>query len=231
MAALAGAAGGGGEPGADELAVPALFNSAAERRKYDDLADFFSIIKATEHLERAYMKDAIEEDEYTRECSKLIGHFKNLERQLLSATIITSTDAFIAQYRMDARMARECLLERGCPITTLFPGARPAADSGAAIAETTTALITAVDALQLDYGSMDDLHPLLSDVSKSINKVPYLPAGFPGLDKLQQWLAKLNDMRAAERLDDDEVRQLKFDLESLYKSFMDWLKKKGHKST
>lgn len=41
--------------------VPPLYSDRFERDRLDDLANFYSIIKATEHLERAYMKDAIED--------------------------------------------------------------------------------------------------------------------------------------------------------------------------
>jgi hypothetical protein len=52
----------------------------------------FWSLQTTEYLERAYMKDAIEDAEYTTECSKLIGKFKNLEKTLISGNIITSAE-------------------------------------------------------------------------------------------------------------------------------------------
>ena len=56
-----------------------LFSNARERRQYDDLADLYAIIKATEHLEKAYAMDAIKNDEYTQACLKLIAQFKSTE--------------------------------------------------------------------------------------------------------------------------------------------------------
>ena len=43
-----------------------LFSNSRERRQYDDLADLFSIIKTTEHLEKAYSMDAVSNEEYTK---------------------------------------------------------------------------------------------------------------------------------------------------------------------
>jgi ESCRT-I complex subunit VPS28 len=37
---------------------------AKEREQYDHLSDLYSIIVATEHLERAYIKDAMTATEY-----------------------------------------------------------------------------------------------------------------------------------------------------------------------
>ncbi len=44
-------------------AVPPLYADKFERDRLDDLATFYSIIKATDHLERAYIKDLIPEAE------------------------------------------------------------------------------------------------------------------------------------------------------------------------
>ena len=52
-----------------------LFSSTKERRRYTDLADFYAIIKATEHLEKAYARDAIDEARYEKACLKLISQF------------------------------------------------------------------------------------------------------------------------------------------------------------
>ena len=34
-----------------------------ERRRYEDMADLYSIIKATEHLEAAFARDAVSQDD------------------------------------------------------------------------------------------------------------------------------------------------------------------------
>jgi len=40
-----------------------LFESSRERETYDSMADLYTIILATEHLERAYARDAITKKE------------------------------------------------------------------------------------------------------------------------------------------------------------------------
>jgi len=100
-------------------------------------------------------------------------------------------------------------------------------DAGAAIAETTEAIITALDGLELGNSAVDEVQPLVRDVMDSLTKVPHLPAAFPGLGTMREWLEVLNAMRAAEAVDEERVRQLVFDLKSVYSAFVDWLKKKG----
>ena len=45
-------------------------------------ADLFAILKSTEKLERAYVRDAISAKEYEPLCSKLIGQYKTLYESL-----------------------------------------------------------------------------------------------------------------------------------------------------
>lgn len=40
-----------------------LYESSKEREAYDNLADLYAVILATEHLERAYARDAITREE------------------------------------------------------------------------------------------------------------------------------------------------------------------------
>ena len=44
-----------------------LFESLKEREAYDNLADLYTIILATEHLEKAYARDAITQKEVSKE--------------------------------------------------------------------------------------------------------------------------------------------------------------------
>jgi ESCRT-I complex subunit VPS28 len=53
--------------------------------------------------------------------------------------------------------------------------------------------------------------------------VPQLPADFKGKAVAQQWLERLEKMRASDELGDDEVRQLLFDVENSYNAFMQLL--------
>lgn len=84
------------------------------------------------------------------------------------------------------------------------------------VAETVQAFITTMDALKINMTSVDSVHPLLSDLVQSLNKLAFLPRDFDGREKTKQWLAQLNQMRASEQLTDEQTRQLLFDLESGY---------------
>lgn len=87
------------------------------------------------------------------------------------------------------------------------------------IAETVQAFITTMDALKLGQKAVDEIQPLVSDLTGSLAKVRNLSGNFEGLVKMKLWLQKLNEMRAADEMDENEIRQLLFDLESSYSAF------------
>ena len=89
--------------------------------------------------------------------------------------------------------------------------------SGSLILAATENFITFLDALKLNMVSKDALHPLLSEVIQSVNKVT--DADFEDRGKIIQWLIALNQMRATEELSEDQARELAFDIEQAYQGF------------
>ncbi len=77
--------------------------------------------------------------------------------------------------------------------------------------------ITFLDALKLNMLSKDSLHPLLSELIQSVNKVT--DQDFENRGKIIQWLITLNQMRATDDLTEDQARELAFDLEQAYHGF------------
>jgi ESCRT-I complex subunit VPS28 len=93
----------------------------------------------------------------------------------------------------------------------------PAGASGSLILAATENFITFLDALKLNMVSKDALHPLLSEVIQSVNKVT--DSDFEDRGKIIQWLITLNQMRATEELSEDQARELAFDIEQAYQGF------------
>ena len=93
-------------------------------------------------------------------------------------------------------------------------------DSAVSVAESVHHFIGAMDTLKLNMAAKDQVSPILFDLIQSLYKVPQLPAYFTGRALLQRWFDQLEQMRASDRLHEDEVRQLLFDIESAYNTFM-----------
>jgi ESCRT-I complex subunit VPS28 len=112
------------------------------------------------------------------------------------------------------------------PSTTMTPSSGPgpapaqqAASSanGVLIAEATQEFITFLDAVKLGLLSKDQLHPLLSDVIQSVNRVT--DKDFENRGKIVQWLITLNQMKATEELKGEQARELELDIQQAYSGF------------
>lgn len=107
----------------------------------------------------------------------------------------------------------------GTPIAPTGPSAPGSmgGTSGSLILVATENFITFLDALKLNMVSKDALHPLLSEVIQSVNKVT--DGDFENRGKIIQWLITLNQMRATEELSEEQARELAFDIEQAYQGF------------
>ncbi|TYZ57327.1 hypothetical protein PybrP1_002919 [[Pythium] brassicae (nom. inval.)] len=201
-----------------------LWKDTKERRKFEDLSDLFAIIKTTEHLEAAYVRDAITPDEYTEACTKLISQYKTAENALRLGGHLPNIEAFLAQYRLDCPRALERLVRIGVPATVVHNTTSRKTDS-VNVAQTVQSFITVMDVLKLNIRAVDEIQPLVSEMMASLTQVSGLPPDFDGRAKIEGWLRTLNGLRASDELDDDQARQLSFDLERAYSSFMAFLNK------
>lgn len=198
-----------------------LYENSRERKAYDNLADLYAIITATEHLERAYANDAIDQAAYTRECNKLLSQFKITENAALGKDSMT-TETFMRVYQMDCPRAKERLLRMGVPEPTKTSGGD--ANVAMTVKDTTQHFITAMDAVKLDQRAVDELQPLLSDLMSALTQLPDVPNDFAPNHKVRRWLEKLNGMRAVDIIDEDDSRQLYHDLDSSYTEFERYLR-------
>ena len=116
----------------------------------------------------------------------------------------------------------------GLPSTVTAPPINTSTNSngggmnGTLILEATQDFITFLDALKLGLLAKDQLHPLLSDVIQSVNKVT--DGDFEGRGKIVQWLIALNQMKAMEEVSEEQARELELDMNSAYQGFKATLK-------
>lgn len=198
-----------------------LYSSSRERQAYDDQATLYSIILATEHLERAYARDAMTQKEYTTECNKLISQFRLAEKAALKEM---TTETFMHLYQMDCPRATERLLKMGVPEP--IKSGNDDDNHAVTVAEAVQHFITAMDAVKLEQRAVDELQPLLSDLMDSLTRLPETPNDFEPNRKVRKWLQKLNQLRAVDEIDEEDSRQLYHDLDSAYAEFTRYLKRK-----
>ncbi|KAK5663587.1 hypothetical protein OQA88_4018 [Cercophora sp. LCS_1] len=200
-----------------------LTETRAERDLQESLSEIFSIIVTIDELEKAFLKDAIPESDYTEICERSLKQYKSLVADETVSKAFVGLEEFKAQWDLDVPRATE-RIRVGMPSTTITassaPAPTPAAGSGvggALILEATQDFITFLDALKLGLLTKDQLHPLLSDVIQSVNKVT--DRDFENRGKIVQWLITLNNMKVEEELSKQQAWELERDINSAYQGF------------
>ncbi|KAJ2557608.1 Vacuolar protein-sorting-associated protein 28 [Coemansia sp. RSA 1933] len=193
-----------------------LYNSTAERETYENMAALYAIVMSLEHLERAFARDSMSANEYTAECNKLLLQHKSVSQMIGDEDLKT----FFSKYKLHCPAANR-RLEVGIP-STIEHGNSTGSSSGnnaKYVAKTVQDFITIMDALNMEMRSVDKLHPLLTDLLQSINAATFLPSDFKWKTSFRDWLITLNKMKASDELEDDQVRQLLFEVEQAYSDF------------
>jgi ESCRT-I complex subunit VPS28 len=122
---------------------------------------------------------------------------------------------------MECPRARE-RLRVGLPATVEQGLSRQSAAQGSEAATglvvaATENFITLLDAIKIGMVEKDMLHPLLVDIIQSANKVT--DQEFDSKGEIVKWLIKLNQMRASDRLNEEEARDFQFDMQQAYQGF------------
>jgi len=203
-----------------------LADTRVERDLQDSLAEVFSIIITLDELEKAYLKDAISEADYTEICDRLLKQYKAILTDEAVSREFVDLETFKNEWDMEVPRATE-RIRIGLPSTVTAPSISTATTgsngiNGTLILEATQDFITFLDALKLGLFAKDQLHPLLSDVIQSVNKVT--DRDFDGRGKIVQWLIALNQMKATEEVSEEQARELELDMNSAYQGFKATLK-------
>ncbi|KAF8159253.1 vacuolar protein sorting-associated protein 28 [Crassisporium funariophilum] len=195
-----------------------LYNTNAEREKYNTLANLFGIIISLDYLERAYVRDSITAAEYSPACTRLLSQYKTMLK--LVGADVPSVEEFMRRYRMENPAALH-RIHVGVP-ATVEHSSEAGPETGKWIAETTQGFITFMDALKLGYRAKDQLHPILQDLVTGYARFKG-SKDWEGRSRMVSWLITLNGMTAAEKLSEDQTRELTFDVERAYREFFESL--------
>mmetsp|Transcript_1357 Transcript_1357/g.2164 ORF Transcript_1357/g.2164 Transcript_1357/m.2164 type:complete len:217 (+) Transcript_1357:103-753(+) len=203
-----------------------LWNNKREQEILENKADLYAIIKTTEKLERAYVKDLISPDAYEKACWRLIAQFKVLWGSL-QAVQVPDVEQFMSEYNMICPLASGRLLHSGVPATVAHrtePVTTPDPQA-ACVAESVEGFITAMDSLRLSMRAVDQICPVLIALINSMDKIRSLPPNFGPREKMREWYSKLYQKSATYEIDEAEARQMLYDLESSYSTFIALLKR------
>lgn len=82
----------------DVLQEVKLSETRAERDLQDSLAEVFSIIITLDELEKAFLKDAISESDYTEICDRLLKQYKAILTDEAVAREFVDLDTFKTEW-------------------------------------------------------------------------------------------------------------------------------------
>ena len=82
-----------------------LSSTSSERDTIDSLAEIYSIIVTLDGLEKAYVKDAVSESEYSELCSKLIKQYQRIVGDEGVAREFGGLDRFVEEWGEDVDLA------------------------------------------------------------------------------------------------------------------------------
>ncbi|PWO00960.1 ESCRT-1 complex, Vps28 subunit [Tilletiopsis washingtonensis] len=194
------------------------------REAWENSGTLFALLVSLEFLERAYVRGGVPEAEYTPACTRLLAQAKTVLKLVVEETAgpelpppVGGLEGFMKRYKMHHPAALH-RISVGIPATLEHNS--HAATSGneraQSVAETTQAFITFMDALKLKLRAKDQLHPLLGDLMGAYGKAG--GAG-EGRGKLVGWLIKLNQLAAADEINEEDARQMLFDVEAAYSAW------------
>ena len=175
--------------------------SQQHRKSLELHADIYSLLLRLDYIEKAFIRDALSQEEYDLWCPKLISQF----RTAINLIDMNFND-YYAKYDLKFTAAKQRIMEG---VASQIPSS-----SSKMVAEVVQSFITLMDACKLGMTSIDQVSPLLSDVITGTKK---LDRGYP---KLVEWSSKFSTKKASDNLTEEEIRQFVFDLESSYSAFV-----------
>merc|ERR1712032_1393436 len=131
-----------------------------EKREAGMQAEIYSIVRAIEHLECAYVKSIVPTEDYQRNCQQLLNQYKTLQNGLRDKCPDVRT--FTTQHGMHCPLAEE-RITTGVPATALFASGTTGTGK-----EALACFNTLSDALKLNLKANDDVMPLVRDLQAAI---------------------------------------------------------------
>ena len=181
-----------------------LMSKQNDKKTMELHADIYSLLLRLDYIEKAFIRDAISQEEYDVWCPKLISQFKTAIN-----LINMDFNEYYLKYSLNLTAAK-LRIQQG--VASQLP-----MSSSKMVAEIVQSFITLMDACKLGMTSIDQLSPLLSDVISGIKNID---RNYP---KLTEWYSKLSTKKASDCLDEEQIRQFVFDLDNAYSLFVQQL--------
>jgi ESCRT-I complex subunit VPS28 len=83
--------------------------------------------------------------------------------------------------------------------------------------------VTAMDALDMGHRTKEQLWTTINTVLSVLNRIHSLPSDFNATKTVRRWVETIAALGLDEELNDDQCRQLRFDIDTAYQELKDHL--------
>lgn len=194
-----------------------LATNRADLQLYERRADLYAILISIDHLESAYLRDYISSTEYAVQCNRFLSQYKTW-MDAHGDTIQHNLDLFLHTSGLNCPAAVN-RIKSGVPATTIHGGGDINVSSTLSAVDIVEKYVSTLDVVRLNTNAIDELFPYLDGLLEDLLKYPNLPPDAECKEKIIHWVRLCKAMKATDSLDDEQTRQLAFDLEYSYNSF------------
>jgi len=159
------------------------------------------------------MSGKVKGPEYDAECRSLL-HQYTLSSQAIPN--FEGLDAFLRGYNLGHCQSAKRRLEEG---RSGYKGEDFDRNLGQRVFEITHKFISAIDVVSLNLTSVDQLAPAVKDIQQALATYPALPSKYTGTASIGKWVTFFSAKKASDELTEEEVRQLKYDLDNALSEF------------
>lgn len=184
------------------------YDTNEEREMNDTMSDLYAAMKTLEYLEKSYSNSYLQYYEYSKQCITLIQQITHMVSVI--HTTIPQTITMFAN--MGVKFDRAAVrLREGKPAE--LPSS---AGSFTKMASNITGMmLTLIDYIELDYKSVNELGVKVKELESAlVGAAQYLPKDFSFTAVMTKWVKKFNEWGPTYVLPDEELKELKYDLQT-----------------
>ena len=125
-------------------------------------------------------------------------------------------DDFMKKYQLEHCDSAKKLIKKG---KSNYVGEETEQGLAARVMDITSKMINAIDLLQLECDDVHQVCVAVVDIQNALAKYPNISQQDECVIKIGQWASILKEKQATDQISENELKQLKMDLETSYQSF------------
>lgn len=213
----------------DENQEMRLDENTQERLHNKQLEELYSLMKACELLENAFIRDAVPAPVYTSQCMAILGKFDQALKLAQSSGAVGDIREFMRSFGFRLPAAEKRLLEEKVPATSIHMqgGGDGRQEDTAAVMDLVAQFITLMDALSIGCSRPEQIMTSFLLLNQLLSTFTVLPADWQGRARMSKWLSELRSMNATDELGAVKLQNMKLDVETTLEEVRHAVRQRG----